>query len=561
MAGACTSSDAFYYLSFLLTVSEAKYTFAKSLISAFLLQPQYGLDRLLHLRLDPVFILYVALDLDCPLPSDFDMRFFWTHLSHLIWLNRVQDLVHVVPLTQLPDGLSAPDNCISHPEDDPDGILEQLWYETHPDAPRRTQNQRSPLTSTRPRDLLDYLKPGAGLLHLPESRIAFACPCSTSRPFADVYVAASPTGTGGYARTHAYSWALKESIFSIPYTTTTTASELHAILDAVCCWANRWEDYTVHFYVTSVPVAWHINGFADYSSEFPALLLLQRAACRWRFRIEAYYIGGCCERYSPHHMRRARELSTYDGHVSTDELPLDTVIMDSIMTDLEEVNACASSAPRRMTLTYPEVLQAREARSYLLMSRQPSYHHEHYHHSARREWEYRILLATTSEEDRPRSFTYLRPPIEMLNPDRSDEARAFDAPVAPNRLLHGHTLGGGAPQPSRRREVIQPVNAQARPRGARRDSEEDPDEIDGSRTGARAVSETLHGLGSPSVREHSEPPPGLMSRPMRRRGRAEEGLGYDAGERPAKRRRVRHVQRVEVIVKHEYPSWVGCTIM
>ena len=106
--------------------------------------------------------------------------------------------------------------------------------------------------------------------------------------------------------------------------------------------------------------------------------------------------------------------------------------------------------------------------------------------------------------------------------------------------------------------------AQARPRGTRRDgahSEEDS-EIDESWTGARAVSETLQDLGYPSVREHSGPPPGLMSRPNRRRGRAEEGSDYAADVRPAKRRRVRRIQRVEVIVKHEYPSWVGgCAIM
>ncbi|THH16102.1 hypothetical protein EW146_g4478 [Bondarzewia mesenterica] len=348
----------------------SKFAIAKRLVSELLPYPRYTLDRLLRLRLSPIFILYATLDLDRPLPSDYDMQFMWRHLSRLLRLGRAQDLVCAHSMADADDGDTRPENCAPHSVDDPDGVLEILWHQLYPGVPRKGRYLKSPKqdVAAGPARGSGYASP-SGL-----SSISSPSPASV----VDVYVGMAQSGTGGVAITSAYTdsrWTKGEKSFSVPHPAA-RVTELHALLDTVCCWADEWTDHVVRFHVCSVPTAWHLNGFADYAPEFPALELLRRAARRWGFEMEACFVGGSCETPSANsHTRRAANLAraSFQGQTLAKHLPLNSLVMDSVLMDLHEIDEGLREGALPL---YERILKERDVGGYRSIVLQPGTHYQ-----------------------------------------------------------------------------------------------------------------------------------------------------------------------------------------
>lgn len=243
-------------------VSPEKFRMAKSFLSQCYIASG-TLANVLHLKLSPYVVMYAAMDLDVPLPDDFDKWFLWRHIEQLFQLGRTADLVD--DTGELPPFLHAPTIPSEYKvnvAEDPDGVLQGL-YHFHYHA--QTFHSSPFPESKRP------------LSELPPIQLAISI---TDRGTAGEMC----SWNGGRVRHEWFGLRRQPSDPAFE-----SSREAYAILDATCCWGLVWRGRTVRVNLSNQRLVWALNDFIDASAEFPVVEVLLSLAARCGFKFMAIH--------------------------------------------------------------------------------------------------------------------------------------------------------------------------------------------------------------------------------------------------------------------------------
>ncbi|KAH9068472.1 hypothetical protein EDB83DRAFT_2376707 [Lactarius deliciosus] len=213
---------------------------AKSLLSQYYVVSGC-LKGVLHLKLSPYVVMYAAMDLDVPLPDDFDKWFF---------------------------GSTIPPEYMADVTEDPDGVLQRLYCSHH-----HTQTFHSS----------SFPEPKRPLSELPSIQLTLA---ATDRGTAGEMC----SWNGGMVGHHWFGLRRQPSDLAF-----VSSREAYALLDATCCWGLGWRGRTVRVNLSNQRLVWALNDFTDASAEFPVVEVLLTLAARCGFEFTAVYS------YSPPH--------------------------------------------------------------------------------------------------------------------------------------------------------------------------------------------------------------------------------------------------------------------
>ena len=310
-------------------MSHEKFRTAKSLLSQ--CYATYGtLSSVLHLKLSPYVVMYAAMDLDVPLPEDFDMWFLWRHIEQLIQLGRTAELVdstdELSPVLHYP---TIPPEYKANATEDSDGVLQLLYQFLF--------HARSFHSSP-----------------FPEIRRPLSEP-----PPIQLAVGTTDRGTAGETRTWdagevRHHWFGLRRQPSDP--TFESSREAYALLDATCCWGMAWRRRTVRVHLSNQRLVWALNDFIDATAEFPIVEVLLSLAARCGFEFVAIH--------SPHHP------ATVDRHAQgrynrySDGSGLVLQLMDVVLSDVPFAKGNLSDLENVVLSTYRAILVGSGARGY-----------------------------------------------------------------------------------------------------------------------------------------------------------------------------------------------------
>ncbi|KAI0058660.1 hypothetical protein BV25DRAFT_1829898 [Artomyces pyxidatus] len=314
-----------------LNMSAIRFSLAKSLLKTIIERSRgFSLDSLFSVPLSPYFILYACMDLDLPLPTGFDMRFLWTHLSDLVDKGRTGDLVHEgAPIQEISDGLLNPSTDLVDHVGDPEGIIQLLYLRFYPGA-RPIKANSSPKIFT-------------------------------------VFVAADSACTAGYYPVPgAKARGVVEKTFSLRHESSAPAfassREIYAMLDAACCWGPLWMGCTVRFPLSSIRLVWAVNDAIVSYKEFPAVAFLLAFATRWNFKIEATF-------YDPVKSMRginvARNLAARGKDSFSPDTGLGLELMDSVVMSCFGRTEFGEDFQEVVLAKYLEILRLEKAEGYV----------------------------------------------------------------------------------------------------------------------------------------------------------------------------------------------------
>ncbi|KAH9043433.1 hypothetical protein EDB84DRAFT_876809 [Lactarius hengduanensis] len=251
-----------------LNMSQEKFRMAKSLLSQYYIVSGY-LKGVLHLKLSPYVVMYAAMDLDVPLPDDFDKWFLWRHIEQLLQLRRTANLVGDADiLPPVLSGSTIPPEYMANVTEDPDGVLQRLYCSHH-----HTQTFYSS----------SFPEPKRPLSELPSIQLTLA---TTDRGTAGEMC----SWNGGMVSHHWFGLRRQPSDLAF-----VSSREAYALLDATCCWGLSWRGRTVRVNLSNQRLVWALNDFTDASAEFPVVEVLLTLAARCGFEFTAVYS------YSPLH--------------------------------------------------------------------------------------------------------------------------------------------------------------------------------------------------------------------------------------------------------------------
>jgi hypothetical protein len=243
-------------------VSQEKFATAKSLFSQYYIASG-SLQGVLHLKLSPYVLMYAAMDLDVPLPDNFDKWFLWRHIEQLLQFGRTADLVNESDV--LPPVLSGPTiplEYMADATDDPDGVLQRLYHFLHHSQAFHSSS-------------------------LPEPKRPLSEP-----PPIQLIVATTDRGTAGETCswnggiiTHHW-FGLRRQPSDLAFV---SSREAYALLDATCCWGLGWRGRTVRVNLSNQRLVWALNNFIDAPGEFPVVEVLLTLAARCGFEFTAVY--------------------------------------------------------------------------------------------------------------------------------------------------------------------------------------------------------------------------------------------------------------------------------
>jgi hypothetical protein len=288
------------------------------------------LAGVLHLKLSPYIVMYAAMDLDVPLPDDFDKWFLWRHIEQLLQLGRTADLVDDSgELPPLLHGPTIPPEYKVNATEDPDGVLQGLYY-------------------------FHYY---AQILHsstFPESKR----PLSELPPI-HLAISTSDRGTAG----EVCSWnggRVRHEWFGLRRQPSDPAfessREAYAILDATCCWGLAWRGRTVRVNLSNQRLVWALNDFIDASAEFPVVEVLLALAERCGFKFMAIH--------APHYPTNVDRYAQGQYNSFSEGSGLVLQLMDVVLSDVPFATGNLCDLEDVVLSTYRAILVARGARGY-----------------------------------------------------------------------------------------------------------------------------------------------------------------------------------------------------
>lgn len=274
--------------------------------------------------------MYAALDLDVPLPDDFDVWFLWRHIEQLIQLGRMADLVdcsgELSPVHQCP---MIPPEYKAHVTEDPDGVL-QLLYQFH--------------FHSRPFHSSSF----------PETKR----PLSETPPI-QLTIGTTDRGTAGEMRT----WdagEVRHHWFGLRRQPSDPAfessREAYALLDATCCWGITWRGRTVRVNLSNQRLVWALNDFIDATVEFPVVEVLLTLAARCGFEFVAIHSPHLPALVDRHAQGRYNRFSEGNGLVLQ--------LMDVVLSDVPFAKGNVSDLENVVLSTYRTILVSSGARGY-----------------------------------------------------------------------------------------------------------------------------------------------------------------------------------------------------
>ena len=235
---------------------------AKSLFSHYYTSSG-SLKGVLHLKLSPYVVMYAAMDLDLPLPDGFDKWFLWRHIEQLFQLGRTADLVgDADSLPPVLSGPTIPHEYMADATDDPDGVLQRLYYIHHHSQAFHSSS---------------FPEPKRPLSELPPIQLTVA---TTDRGTAGE----TRSWNGGVVSHHWF--GLRRQPSDIAFV---SSREAYALLDATCCWGLGWRGRTVRVNLSNQRLVWALNDFTEASGEFPVVEVLLTLAARCGFEFTAVY--------------------------------------------------------------------------------------------------------------------------------------------------------------------------------------------------------------------------------------------------------------------------------
>jgi hypothetical protein len=302
---------------------------AKSLLSQHYLASG-SLRGVLHLKLSPYVVLYAAMDLDVPLPDEFDKWFLWRHIEQLLQLGRTADLVDDADIF-LPvlSGPTIPLEYMADAMEDPDGVLQRLYYFRH-----HTQTFHSSFLP----------EPKRPLSELPPIQLTVA---STNHGTAGEMC----SWNGGMVRHHWFGLRRQPSDPAF-----VSSREAYALLDATCCWGLGWRGRTIRVNLSNQRLVWALNDFTDASAEFPVVEVLLTLAARCGFEFTAAY--------SPLHLKSVdrHAQGQYDKFSEGSGLALP--LMDVVLSDVPFAKGNLCDLEEVVLSTYRAILTGHGLRKY-----------------------------------------------------------------------------------------------------------------------------------------------------------------------------------------------------
>jgi hypothetical protein len=310
-------------------VSQEKFRMAKSLLSQHYIASG-SLKGMLHLKLSPYVVVYAAMDLDVPLPDDFDKWFLWRHIEQLLQLGRTADLVDdadiVLPMLS---GPTTPLEYMGDATEDPDGVLQRLYYFHH-----HTKTFHSSFLS----------EPKRPLSELPPIQLTVA---STEHGTAGEIC----SWNGGMVSHHWFGLRRQPSDPA-----SVSSREAYALLDATCCWGLGWRGRTVRVNLSNQRLVWALNDFTDASAEFPVVEVLLTLAARCGFEFTAVYSH---HRLASVDRRAQGQYNRFSGGSGL-ALPL----MDVVLSDVPFAKGNLCDLGDVVLSTYRTILTGRGTRGY-----------------------------------------------------------------------------------------------------------------------------------------------------------------------------------------------------
>ena len=285
---------------------------AKSLLSQHYITSG-SLKDVLRLKLSPYVVMYAAMDLDVPLPDDFDKWFLWRHIEQLLQLGQTADLVGDAEI--LPPVLGGPtihQQYMADATEDPDCVLQRLYhFHRHKQAFHSTS----------------FPEPKRPLSELPRIHLTVATTDHGTAGEMCIW-------NGGVVSHHWFGLKRQPSDLA-----SVSSREAYALLDATCCWGLSWRGCAVRVNLSNQRLVWALNDFTDASGEFPVVEVLLTLAARCGFEFTALY--------SPVHLasvdRHARGQYNRFSEGSGLALPLMDVVLSDVpyakgnLCDLENV--------------------------------------------------------------------------------------------------------------------------------------------------------------------------------------------------------------------------------
>ena len=294
------------------SVSQEKFRMAKSLLSQYYTSSG-SLKGVLHLKLSPYVVMYATMDLDVPLPDDFDKWFLWRHIEQLFQLGRTADLVNDAEI--LPPVLSGPTVPLEYMTDateDPDAVLQRLYHLHH-----HSQTFHSS----------SFPEPKRPLSELPPIQLIVAT--------TDHGTAGETCSRNGGMVSHHW-FGLRRQPSDLAFV---SSREAYALLDATCCWGLGWRGRTVRVSLSNQRLVWALNDFIDASGEFPVVEVLLTLAGRCGFEFTAVYSPLRVAHVDRHAQGQYNKFSEGSGLA----LPLIDVVLSDVpfakgnLCDLEDV--------------------------------------------------------------------------------------------------------------------------------------------------------------------------------------------------------------------------------
>ena len=310
-------------------MSREKFAIVKSLLAQCYLASG-TLASVLHLKLSPYVVMYAAMDLDVPLPDDFDMWFLWRHIEQLIQLGRMADLVdcsgELSPVHHCP---TIPPEYKAHATEDPDGVL-QLLYQFH------------------------FHSWSFHSSSFPEIKRPLSEP-----PPIQLTIGTTDRGTAGEVRTwdageDRHHWFGLRRQPSDP--AFESSREAYALLDATCCWGITWRGRTVRVNLSNQRLVWALNDFIDATAEFPVVEVLLTLAARCGFEFVAIHSPHLPAPVDRHAQGRYNRFSEGSGLVLQ--------LMDVVLSDVAFAKGNVSDLKDVVLSTYRTILDSSGARGY-----------------------------------------------------------------------------------------------------------------------------------------------------------------------------------------------------